>query len=185
LELGCCVGGGGHSFHYSLHNVIVPKPKVTFARAPCCYFTFHTGCIITVCNLLLAVPDGSAEPPSRRRGRRYKLLVHGSLEGGKGPGHVASVVNFSRPTLAGGNEKLIHQGPTRCRRPWSLTDGSCQCVHTDVTSQYRIVAIFTVVDSQALYQRKLLVFRCVSVITSVTNFTNIVSVVNYIHQSKR
>jgi len=54
--------GGGHSFHYSLHNVIVPKPKVTFARAPCCYFTFHTGCIITVCNLLLAVPDGRRNP---------------------------------------------------------------------------------------------------------------------------
>ena len=43
---------------YSLHIVIVPKPKGTFARAPCCHFTFHTGCIITVCNLLFAVPDG-------------------------------------------------------------------------------------------------------------------------------
>ena len=47
---------------YSLHNVIVPKPKGTFARAPCCHFTFHTGCIITVCNLLFAVPDGRRNP---------------------------------------------------------------------------------------------------------------------------
>jgi len=102
----------------------------------------------------------TAELPFRRRVRRYKLPGRGSTEGGRGPGHVASVVASSWPALAGGIEKLFHQGPARCRRPWSLRDRSCQRVHTDVTSQYRIVAIFTVVDSQALYQRILLVFMC-------------------------
>jgi len=59
---------------YSLHNVIVPKPKVAFARAPCCQFTFHTGCIITVCNLLLAVPDGrrNSRPVDGVEGTNYR-----------------------------------------------------------------------------------------------------------------
>jgi hypothetical protein len=48
--------GGGALIIYSLHIVIIPKPKDAFAWAPCCHFTFHICFIITVCSLLLAVP---------------------------------------------------------------------------------------------------------------------------------
>jgi hypothetical protein len=36
----------------------MPKPQDIFARAPCCHFTWYTGCIITVYSLLLTVPTG-------------------------------------------------------------------------------------------------------------------------------
>ena len=50
----------------------------------CCHFTFHTGCNITVYNLLLSVPPVSLNP-SRRQGRRYKLPGLGSPERGCDP----------------------------------------------------------------------------------------------------
>ena len=115
-----------------------------------------------------------------------KVQITGTRQSGRCwvSGYVACVVTFSRHTLAGGTEKLFYRGLSHCQCPWLLRDGFCQCVHTDKSSQFRIVAIFTVVDSQTLHQRNLPLFRCVSLITAVPNFTYIVSVVHYIEQSK-
>jgi hypothetical protein len=130
------------------------------------------------------IADGTAGTPSRRRRRAYKLPGISSPEGCWGLGYVAFVVTFSRPALNGGNEKFFCHCLPQCQRPWLFRDGFCQCVHTDITSQFRIVATFTVVDSQTLYQRNPPVFRCVSLITTVQNFTYKVSVVHYTQQSK-
>ena len=100
------------------------------------------------------------------------------------PRYVESVVTFSRPALAVGKEKIFYNGRTLCQRPWLLRDDFCQCVHTDINSQFRIVAIFTVVESQTFHQRKLTLFRCVSLITTVQNLTYRVSVVHCIQKSK-
>ena len=67
--------------------------------------------------------------------------------------------DFSRPAHATGTEKLLFQGLTHCQRPWLFTDGFCQFVHIDINSQFRIDALFTVVDSQILYQINLLGMR--------------------------
>jgi len=128
--------------------------------------------------------DGTVETPSRRRRRAYKLPGISSLEGCWVFGYVAFVVNFSRRALTGGTERLFCHCLSHSQRPCLFRDGFCQCVHTDITSQFRIVAIFTVVDSQTLYQRNLTVFRWVSLITAVQNFTYKVSVVHYTQQIK-
>ena len=134
----------------------------------CCHFTFHTGCNITVCNLSLSVPTVRLNP-SRRQGRRYKLPGLGSAERVCGPYTLRVFFTFIRPALAGGTEETFYQCVTHSQRPWLLRDDFCQCVHTDITPQFRIVAIITVVDSQTLYQRNLPVFRWVSLITSLQN----------------
>jgi len=81
-------------------------------------------------------------------------------------------------------KKLFYKSRTLCQRPWLLRDDFSQCVHTDINSQFRIVAIFTVVDSQTLHQRNLPLFRCVSLITTVQIFMYRVSAVHYTQQSK-
>jgi hypothetical protein len=63
---------------------------------PCSHFAFHTGCNITVCNLLISVPTGTRNP-SRRRDIRYKLPRLGRQEGGWRTGYVAFVVILAGP----------------------------------------------------------------------------------------
>ena len=121
--------------------------------------------------------------PSRRQGEGANFLGLSSPEGSWEHGYVSFVVNFSRPSLAVG-KILLYQSRTLCQRPWLLRDDFCLCVHTDIISQFRIVAIFTVVDSQTLHQRKLPLFRCISLITTVHNFTYRVSVIHNTQQSK-
>ena len=101
-----------------------------------------------------------------------------------GPGYVACVVTFSRHALNGRIEKLFCHCLSHCQRQCLFSDGFCQFVHTDINSQFRIVAIFTVVDSQTLYQRTIPLFRGLSLITTLQYFAGKVSLVHYIQQGK-
>jgi len=86
---------------YSLHIVIVPKPKGTFSRAPCCHFTFHTGCIITVCNLLLAVPEGRRNPRPFGRGEGTNYRAAAVWKGTGGPDTLHLLWLLAGPLLLG------------------------------------------------------------------------------------
>jgi len=95
---------------YSLHIVIVPKPKVTFSRAPCCHFRFHTGCIITVCNLLLAVLDGrrNPRPVGGGEGTNYRDTA---VRKGAGGRIRCMCCGFLPPRSCWGNRKIVSPGP--------------------------------------------------------------------------
>ena len=94
-EVGFCVKGVLKFF--SFHIGVMPKLKDRFT-APCCHITFHTGCNITVFNLLLSVPTVSRNP-SRRQGRMYILLGLASPEGGYKSRYVACIVTLTDPSM--------------------------------------------------------------------------------------
>ena len=69
--------------------------------------------------------------------------------------------DFTRPAHAMGKEKLFYHGLTHSQRPWLVRDGFCLCAHTDINRHICIDSLFTVVESQILYQRNLLGMRLI------------------------
>ena len=180
--VGFCVKGVSHfSFIAYLRHA---ETEGQVRTAQFWHFTFRIVCNITVCNLLFAVPTRTREPLTSAR-RRCKLL--GTKQSGRELGaRIRCMCCDAQPgrSCCGKGKKLFYQSRTICQRPWLLRDEFCLCVHRDTNSQLRIVAIFTVVDSQNLQQRNLPLFRCDSLITTVQIFTYRVSVVHYTQQSK-
>ena len=155
-EVGCCVKGSSVIFH-SLHIGIMPKLKDRFARRHA--VILHSSQAATQRYVTCHFPSRrfrGTPPVGRGEGTNYRDSA--VLKG-------LDVLtrwmwcDFSRLTLAGGTEKLFYQGLTHSHRPWLFRDGFCLFAQTDITSLFRIDAIFTVVDSQNLYQRNLWVMR--------------------------
>jgi len=95
-EVGFCVKGGSLIFFISHRHHAETEGLIH--TAPCCHITFHTGCNITVYNLLLSVPAVS-QNPSRRQGRMYILPGLASPEGGWRSRYVACIVALADPPM--------------------------------------------------------------------------------------
>ena len=151
-EFGCYDKGSSVIFH-SLYIGITPNLRDRFARRHA--VILHSSQAATQRYVTCYFPSRrycGTPPVGRGEGTNYRdSAVLKELD------FVTRCMccDFSRLTLAGGTEKLFYQGLTHCQRPLLFRDGFCLCAHTDTNTQFRIDVIYTVVDSQNLYQRDL------------------------------
>ena len=151
-EVGCYVKRDSLIFH-SLHIGIMPKLNDRFARPHA--VILHSSQVATQRYVTCYFPRRrySGTPPvGREEGTNYR---YSAVLKGLDVLTRWMCCDCSRFTIAGGIEKLFFQGLTHSQLPWLFRDGFCLCAHTDINSQFRIDAIFIVVDSQNLYQRNL------------------------------